>query len=395
MVPARHRGQPEFSKYGCPRGADGQIVASRPLEAQPWFDAATWIGQIMPLFFALGGFTAYTAWQSLRRRDGDYIDFVRGRVLRLARPALPLFVFFAVALGIATAIGVDPSLLDTIATGAGSPLWFLAAFLLAQSFAPAMVRLHAAAPRASLAVLLAGAVLVDALRFATGGVEVGLVNLVFVWFYVQQLGFWHADGWFRARRPWQLIALATVAYAMIAGIVAAGWASPDMLRNLNPPTVPVALLSVAQLALLTLRCPHVHSRRRHDEPVPRPSHRARRKRIGRGRRPVASPSPGLTAPRHPTLSCDAPRRWCPAESQNSSSQWYSPVETSSSLGLFGDIAMARRRLRSATFSLLSGGFTLEFVVSAAMIVPESRSMSMSTSFPSEPMTRSVTRSARP
>lgn len=233
-------------------GADGQIVASRPLEAQPWFDAATWIGQIMPLFFALGGFTAYTAWQSLRRRGGDSIDFVRGRVLRLARPALPLFVFFAVALGIATAIGVDPALLDTVATGAGSPLWFLAAFLLAQSFAPAMVRLHAAAPRATVAVLLVGALLVDASRFATGVVDVGLVNLVFVWFFVQQLGFWYADGWFRARRAWQLIALATVAYAMIAGIVTAGWASSDMLQNLNPPTVPLALLGVAQLATLAL-----------------------------------------------------------------------------------------------------------------------------------------------
>lgn len=233
-------------------GADGEIVASRPLEAQPWFDAATWIGQIMPLFFALGGFTAYTAWRSLRRRGGDTTDFVRGRVLRLARPALPLFTFFAVALAVATAIGVDPVLLDLVATGVGSPLWFLSAFLLAQAFAPAMVRLHVAAPRATLAVLFSCAVLVDATRFVTGEVEIGLANLVFVWFFVQQLGFWYADGWFRARRPWQLVALAVMAYSLIVGIVAAGWLSPDMLRNLNPPTVPLALLGIAQVALLTL-----------------------------------------------------------------------------------------------------------------------------------------------
>lgn len=233
-------------------GADGEIVASRPLEAQAWFEAATWVGQIMPLFFALGGFTAYTAWQSLRRRGGDSTDFVRGRVLRLARPALPLFMFFAVALAVATAIGVDPEMIDIVATGVGSPLWFLSAFLLAQAFAPAMVRLHVAAPRATLAVLFACAVLVDATRIITGEIEIGLANLVFVWFFVQQLGFWYADGWFRARRPWQLVALAIVAYGLIAGIVAAGWLSPDMLRNLNPPTVPLALLGIAQVALLTL-----------------------------------------------------------------------------------------------------------------------------------------------
>ena len=233
-------------------GADGQIVASRPLEAQPWFAAATWVGQIMPLFFALGGFTALTAWQSLRRKGGDSIDFVRGRVLRLARPALPLFVFFAVALGVATAIGVDPALLDTVATGVGSPLWFLAAFLLAQSFAPVMLRFHSAAPARTMVVLFAGAVLVDAARIATGVVELGLANLVFVWFFVQQLGFWYADGWFRARRPWQLIALAALAFAAIGGLVGAGWYSADMLVNLNPPTVPLALLGIAQVALLTL-----------------------------------------------------------------------------------------------------------------------------------------------
>ena len=233
-------------------GADGEIVTSRPLEAQAWFDAATWIGQVMPLFFALGGFTAYTAWQSLQGKGGDSTDFVRGRVLRLARPALPLFLFFAVAIGVATAIGVDPVLLDIVATGVGSPLWFLSAFLLAQVFAPLMVRLHTAAPSITLAALFVGAVLVDGARNATGVVELGLANLVFVWFFVQQLGFWYADGWFRARRPWQLITLAAVAYGLIAGVVAMGWAAPDMLQNLNPPTVPLALLGIAQVALLTL-----------------------------------------------------------------------------------------------------------------------------------------------
>ena len=90
-------------------GADGAIIASRPLEAQPWFAAATWAGQIMPLFFALGRFTAHTAWRSLERRGGDQVDFVRGRVLRRARPAMPLFLLSSVALAAATLAGVDPA----------------------------------------------------------------------------------------------------------------------------------------------------------------------------------------------------------------------------------------------------------------------------------------------
>jgi len=230
---------------------DGALVVSRPLEAQPWFAAATWIGQIMPLFFAVGGFTALAAWRSLRRRGGDATAFVRGRVLRLSGPSLPLFAFFAVALGAATLAGVDPALLDTVATGAGSPLWFLAAFLVAQCAVPWMTQLHARAPRATLALLAAGAVVVDAVRIATGITEIGLVNLLFVWLFVQQLGFWYADGWFRRRRIATLVGIAAAAYLVIWPLVAAGWYSPDMLVNLNPPTVPLLLLGIAQISLLS------------------------------------------------------------------------------------------------------------------------------------------------
>ncbi|UOE42683.1 acyltransferase family protein [Agromyces larvae] len=228
----------------------GAIVMSRPLEAQPWFAAATWIGQIMPLFFVAGGFTALVSWRNLVRRGGDWVDFVRGRALRLGAPALPLFVFFAVVIGAATVIGVDPVMLAYVATGTGSPLWFLAAFLLAQALVPLMARWHERAPRTTMAVLAAGAVVVDAARIATGIVDIGLVNLLFVWLFVQQLGFWYRDGWFLRRRTPTLVVIAAGAWLLMVPPVAAGWYSPDMLVNLNPPTVPLMLLGIAQAALL-------------------------------------------------------------------------------------------------------------------------------------------------
>ncbi|WP_448811453.1 acyltransferase family protein [Agromyces bauzanensis] len=232
--------------------ASGAIVVSRPLEAQPWFDAATWVGQIMPLFFALGGFTGLTSWRSLQRRGGTAADFIRARTMRLATPALALFAFFAVVLGAATLAGVDPALLETVAAGTGTPLWFLAAFLLAQCLVPLLARLHERAPWVTLATLAGAAVLVDAVRVATGVVDVGLLNLVFVWGFAQQLGFWYADGWFRRRTSPRLVGLAATAYLLVWPGVEAGWYSPDMLTNLNPPTVPLMLLGVAQVSLLSL-----------------------------------------------------------------------------------------------------------------------------------------------
>jgi fucose 4-O-acetylase-like acetyltransferase len=235
--------------------SSGALTVSRPLEEQPWFALATWAGQIMPLFFVVGGFASLTAWRSLRRRGEGAAQYVRNRVLRLAQPALPLFVFYVVVMGGARLAGVDPQLLDVVIVGAGLPLWFLAAYALCQAFVPLMAGFHARRPRATLAVLLAGAIAVDAVRFSTGVIEVGLFNLFFVWLLVQQIGFWYADGWFAARRPWQLVAIALVAYATLVPLTTFGGYADDMLMNLNPPTLPLVSLAIAQACVLRLLRP--------------------------------------------------------------------------------------------------------------------------------------------
>ena len=235
--------------------ADGEIVVSRPLEAQPWFAPVTWLGQIMPLFFVVGGFASLTAWRSLVRRGGTGAEYVRNRVLRLAQPALPLYVFYAVVLIVILLIGIDPKLVDTTVGGAGAPLWFLAAYTLCQAVVPLMVRLHARAPRATVLGLLAGVILVDAARYTSGITEIGLLNLFFVWVLVQQVGFFYADGWFDRRSWWQLLLIPAACYGVLALLVAFGPYSLDMLNNLNPPTLPLVLLGLAQACILRLLKP--------------------------------------------------------------------------------------------------------------------------------------------
>jgi fucose 4-O-acetylase-like acetyltransferase len=231
------------------------LVVSRPLEHQPWFNALTWVFQIMPLFFVVGGFASLTSWRSLQRRGGGAADYVRSRVIRLARPALPLFVFYVVVVGGATLIGVNPDLLHTVVLGAGSPLWFLAAYGLCQAVAPLAARWHASAPRLTLLLLVAAAVVVDAARYRTGIVEIGLVNLFFVWVLIQQFGFWYADGWFDRRPWWQLAVLALASWATLFPLTILGPYSPDMLTNLNPPTVPLIAIGFSQACVLRLLKP--------------------------------------------------------------------------------------------------------------------------------------------
>lgn len=237
---------------GVGMDASGRIMLSRPVEQQPWFVPATWAGQVMPLFFALGGFTAVTSWRRRRLRGGTAADFVRSRTLRLAAPALPLFAAVTVAAVVATFAGIDPWLRDAIVAGIGVPLWFLAAYLLVQCLVPWLAELHERAPWRTLAALAAAVVVVDVARLVTGSRELGLLNVVFVGGFVQQLGFWYADGWYGRRTRLHLAALAAGAYALAWLGVAAGWHAPNMLANLDPPTVSLMLLGVAQLCLLTL-----------------------------------------------------------------------------------------------------------------------------------------------
>lgn len=241
-------------EVGVGSGPHG-LTISRPLEHEPWFNALTWVFQIMPLFFVVGGFASLTAWRSLSRRGGSGADFVRNRVLRLAQPAFPLFVFYVVVVGAATLIGVDPKLLGPVVLGAGSPLWFLAAYGLCQAVVPFAVHWHLRAPKGTLIVLLAGAIIVDAARYATGNNAVGLLNLFFVWVLIQQFGFWYADGWFDRRTWWQLVIIAFASWATLFPLTIWGPYSPDMLTDLNPPTVPLIALGLSQACVLRLLRP--------------------------------------------------------------------------------------------------------------------------------------------
>ncbi|WP_405372501.1 MULTISPECIES: acyltransferase [unclassified Microbacterium] len=242
-------------QIGIGPGPDGALVSSRPAEQQPWFTGATWAGQIMPLFFVVGGFAAATGWRSWTAKGGDAAGFVRTRALRLAQPALPLFVFFAVVLVAATLLNLAPQLVADAAVGAGSPLWFLAAYLICQAAVPWSAAAHAAAPRRTLALLVVGVIVVDAARFGSGIPEVGLLNLLFVWPLIQQFGFWYADGWFDRRHPLTLLGIAAACYLLLWPLTAWGPYSASMLGNLNPPTLPLVILGVAQACLLRLARP--------------------------------------------------------------------------------------------------------------------------------------------
>ncbi|RZS66073.1 fucose 4-O-acetylase-like acetyltransferase [Agromyces ramosus] len=230
------------------------LVVERTLLETSWIGPVTWIAQIMPLFFVVGGFVGIGAWRRIEASGGTAADFIRSRILRLARPSIALFAALAVAVLVMHLTGVDPESIRLIGIGITSPLWFLAAYSFAQAYLPGLATFHARAPWWTLATLVAGAVACDVLRFATGFEALGLLDMTFVWLFAQQLGFWIADGWFRARSPATVAAIGAGAYLVLFGLVGIGY-SGNMLDNLYPPTFAIVALALGQTCLMLLAHP--------------------------------------------------------------------------------------------------------------------------------------------
>ena len=67
---------------------DGQVIGSNALTSIPALQLATWLLQVMPLFFIAGGFSNITIWRSLQRRGAALVTPRRVKLpSMMARPS--------------------------------------------------------------------------------------------------------------------------------------------------------------------------------------------------------------------------------------------------------------------------------------------------------------------
>lgn len=237
----------------------GRISGVNALQVIPGLWLATWILQVMPLFFFVGGFSNLVSLDAVERRGGGYAEFVSSRVARLMRPTtmfLAVWVPLAVAADLLTPLG--NRVLDQATTLLTRPLWFIGIYLIVIAFAPAMVRLHRRHGLRVVAALAAGAVAVDLLSVGLGLPFVGYLNFAFVWLLVHQCGFLYADGTLpRLPRP-VLAIMAAGGLAVLLVLTAPGPYSASMVgllrerSNTNPPTVAIIALTVWQIGIAML-----------------------------------------------------------------------------------------------------------------------------------------------
>ncbi len=89
-------------------GADGSIGGINAIERFHSFQYLTWIFQVMPLVFVVGGFANAASLAMARARDGRDGDWVAGRLRRLLKPTIVFACFWGELRLIAGALGWSP-----------------------------------------------------------------------------------------------------------------------------------------------------------------------------------------------------------------------------------------------------------------------------------------------
>jgi hypothetical protein len=185
---------------------------------------ATWLFQVMPVFFFVGGFSNLVTYDAFHRRGEPTSAFVR------SRPGAPGASVARVPRVLADRAGGAPpvrrgrgdrttargetrllrGMYPPAATLPFGPLWFLGFYIVVVCIAPATIWLHRRFRWWVPAVMALGAIAVDVVGFGADLHLLRYLNVAFVLLLPHQLGHFYADGTF-GRLPrrvfWAMVAV--------------------------------------------------------------------------------------------------------------------------------------------------------------------------------------------
>ena len=237
----------------------GRISGASALEVIPGIWVLTWILQVMPIFFFVGGFSNLVSLKAAYARGDTPGMFIRSRVERLMRPTIVFIASWVVlAFVLEHVFNLGPAVAHATALIA-KPVWFLAVYVLVISLAPFMLALHQRfGVRVPLA-MVAGTIAVDVVRIGYGVELLGYLNFAFVWLFAHQLGFFYADGTLTslARRVFVVSAAAALGALVLLTNISVYSRSMvgvtgDGVSNNDPPSVCLIALTIWLVSLAML-----------------------------------------------------------------------------------------------------------------------------------------------
>jgi hypothetical protein len=173
-------------------GPDGALNAGNALEHAPALAWMSWLFQVMPLFFVVGGFSSAMSLDSHNRNGGRAQDWVAARLRRMLAPTAVLAATWLVILIVGAMAGFG-SLLLIGAAAAAIPLWFLANYTIDTAIAPYLLPRFRQRPGLVAACGLTLFVVLELVRFA-GIPYLPQINWVLGWLLFQTAGFAWRDG---------------------------------------------------------------------------------------------------------------------------------------------------------------------------------------------------------
>ncbi|HUS54903.1 MAG TPA: acyltransferase [Thermohalobaculum sp.] len=234
----------------------GELRFAELLGVLPWTHLATWVFQVMPVFFIVGGFANASSWASARRDPERRRAWQAVRLRRLLVPTVPLVALWCIAAAIARFAEVPPELIRDGSRAALIPVWFLAVYIMVTVVVPVSTEIWRRYGLVSVAALAAAAVCVDLIAFIGGESWLRWANYGFIWLAMHQLGYWWHGGGSGRHGPVVLLFIGLVSLALLVGPLGYPLSMVSVpgaeISNSKPPTVAMLAIGCVQGGLMLL-----------------------------------------------------------------------------------------------------------------------------------------------
>lgn len=235
------------------------ISPNNPIGFTKGMWAITWVFQVMPVFFFVGGYGHRLAFDNYVK--GTSRKFLRRRTKRLLVPALGIIAMWVI-IGFIFQQVYDAAWTWSAVILALSPLWFLVVYLVLVMIAPLAIRAHWRWGELVIVWLIGIAAILDVLRFIHLQGWAAWVNFLVIWGLAHQFGFFYdrliaapaRTGWmFLWGGLFSLIALTNMGFYPRSVVGVPG----ERFSNMGPPTLAIVALTLLQIGIVLIVRPWV------------------------------------------------------------------------------------------------------------------------------------------